>query len=276
MLVLPCSLVLALSPPVEAEVPVDAVDDATAAVEPVEVVHLESRVAASPANGAASNIKGRFRIHLDGNLFAFQHRRDWFEPDHMPDNDIEDVDNTIGLGIGQYNLGLGLGYGITDGLIVGLKLGVGFRHTRYKDFDPDPDPLLDGPDTIINQTTFLVRPYVEYAFIPGGRFRPFVFVHGGVAGGRGVVTDSDDTASTLTHTVAPTLGGGGGLHIFVIPQLSVDVIGEVDHYFQLGKTDFFVDGEPLPMAPDPEYTRSAQLTELSVLIGLSLWLGGGG
>lgn len=285
MLMLPCSLVLALSPPVdaEAEAPADAVEDASVESEqpvepePVEVVHLERRVAASPGTGAASNIKGRFRIHLDGNVFAFQHRRDWFEPDHMPENDIEDVTNTVGFGVGQYNFGLGVGYGITDGLIVGIKVGLGFSHTRYKDFDPEPDPVY-VPDSINNQTNFLVRPYVEYAFIPGGRFRPFIFVHGGIAGTRFVSTDTDDTAANITHVIGPTLGGGGGVHIFVIPQLSIDILGEVDHSFLLGRSETLVDGEPLPMAPNPEYLRSAQLTELSVLVGLSLWFGpvGGG
>jgi hypothetical protein len=282
MLMLPCSLVLALSPPDEA--PADAVQDADVVVEaesagppepePIDVVHVEQRVAASPGTGAASNIKGKFRIHLDGNVFAFQHRREWFEPDVDPD-EIEDTSNTVGFGIGQYNFGLGLGYGITDGLIVGMKVGVGFSHTRDHDNVPVPDPV-EPPDAVYNNVNFLVRPYVEYAFIPGGRFRPFIFVHGGVAGSRFVITDADGNGHNIVHTVGPTLGGGGGLHMFIIPQLSIDVFGEIDHSFVLGRQRILIDGEPPPMTPDPEYVRSHMLTEFSVLVGLSLWFGPGG
>lgn len=268
-----CSLILALSPPtgdtVDASEPVDDAADAAVDADTTEVVHLESRVAASPGTGAASNIKGRFRIHLDGNLFAFQHERDWFESD-VPNDQIEDVRNRVGFGVGQYNFGLGLGYGITDGLIVGMKLGIGFNSTTQI----DKDPLFNGPDAINNSLNFLVRPYVEYAFIPGGRFRPFVFVHGGVAGSRSVTTDSDNSAALIAHTIAPTLGGGGGLHIFVIPQLSIDVFGEVDHSFVLSKSRLEIDGVLDPNDNDIDYNRNNQVTEFSVLAGLSLWFGG--
>ncbi|MFV8753941.1 hypothetical protein ACNOYE_25630 [Nannocystaceae bacterium ST9] len=275
-----CSLLLALSPPDDAtsrpvdDAPAsDAADtdaDASADADTIEVVHLEQRVAASPTTGAASNMKGRFRIHLDGNVFGFSHRREWFESDHMPTDDVEDVTNTVGFGVGRYNFGVGLGYGITDGLIVGAKLGLGFSHSRY---DPNNPPPID-PDAVSNDLTFLFRPYVEYAFIPGGRFRPFLFVHGGVAGGHSVLTDTERTGATLTTSVSPTLGGGGGVHIFVIPQVSIDVFAEVDHYFQLSKTKIEVDGEIDPDLGDPDYGRSAQLTEFNVLLGLSLWSGG--
>jgi hypothetical protein len=173
------------------------------------------------------------------------------------------------VGLGRYNFGLGLGYGITDGLVVGMKLGLGFNSLT----SIDKDPLFMGPNSINNSLSFLVRPYVEYAFIPGGRFRPFVFVHGGVAGTRFVQTDSDDTTTLTGQSISPTLGGGGGLHIFVIPQLSIDVFGEVDHYFTMSRSKIEVDGVPDPDL-DYDYNRDSMETEFSVLAGLSLWFGG--
>ncbi len=265
-------LILALAPPTEETAAAEPDPSAEAQTEPAapEVVHLETRVAASPA-GNFSNLKGRFRIHLDGNVFTFQHQREWFENDHVPSDDIEDVSNSFGGAIGQYNVGLGVGYGITDGLVVGAKLGLGFNHNRR--LDKNPDNI--GPDQIDSNLTFLFRPYVEYAFIPGGRFRPFIFAHGGVAGGRSVQTDSDDTGAVINHTISPTLGGGGGLHIFIIPQVSIDVFGEVDHYFTLAKTAVEIDGVIDPDLGDPDYDRAIQTTEFGVLLGISLWFGGG-
>ena len=287
MSALVCAVILVLSPPsvdpnaIEPEranpeaVELDAIElesldsDPANSDEAVEVVHLEQRVAAGSGTGGASNMQGRFRIHLDGNLFSFRHQREWFEPDHMPADDIEDVINSVGFGIGQHNFGLGLGYGITDGLVVGVKLGLGFNHSRAQDRGPG----LVGPDSINNTTNFVVLPYVEYAFIPGGRFRPFIYVHGGVGGSHFVQTDSDKTGAVIGNSVSPVIGGGGGLHIFIIPQVSVDLFGEVDQYFTLTKSKVEVNGV-IDTTVANDYARDSLLTEFSVLAGLSLWFGG--
>lgn len=214
------------------------------------------------------SLLGRFRVHVDGNVFGFSHYKEWFEDDVDPD-EVEDVINSVGLGVGRQNFGVGLGYGITDGLVVGAKLGLGFTHQQLVQDQP-----IDGPDQLNRNLQWLLRPYVEYAFIPGGRFRPFVFVHGGVGGGRDVNTETGDAAGKLiSHTLLGTVGGGGGLHAFIVPQVSVDLFAEVDHYFAQTRTRILDEnGEPPPMSPEPEYLRAYQQTDLSLLVGLSLWL----
>lgn len=222
--------------------------------------------ALGPASGYS--LLGRFRVHVDGTLFGFSHYKEWFEDDVDP-MEVEEIQNRVGLGIGQQNFGVGLGYGITDGLVVGAKLGLGFNRVQVVNDDP-----IDAPDQIGRSLTWMFRPYVEYAFIPGGRFRPFVFVHGGVGGTRTLGTDTGDMAGKIiNHTLLGTLGGGGGLHAFIVPQVSVDVFLEVDHYFAQTRTKILDEnGDPPPMSPEPEYLRAYQQTDVSALVGLSLWL----
>lgn len=222
--------------------------------------------ALGPASGYS--LLGRFRVHVDGTLFGFSHYEEWFEDDVDP-MEVEDVYNRVGLGIGQQNFGVGLGYGITDGLVVGAKLGLGFNRIQIVNDDP-----IDGPDPIGRSLTWMFRPYVEYAFIPGGRFRPFVFVHGGVGGTRTLDTATGDMAGkVINHTLLGTLGGGGGLHAFIVPQVSVDVFLEVDHYFAQNRARILDEnGDPPPMSPEPEYLRAYQQTDVSAMVGLSLWL----
>jgi hypothetical protein len=222
------------------------------------------------ALGPASSysLLGRFRVHVDGTVFGFSRYKDWFEDDVDP-MEVEDVYHSVGLGVGQQNFGVGVGYGITDGLVVGAKLGLGFNNTHVVNDEP-----IDGPDPVARNLTWLFRPYVEYAFIPGGRFRPFVFVHGGVGGNRTLNTDNGDMAGkVINHTLLGTLGGGGGLHAFIVPQVSVDVFLEVDHYFAQSRTRILDEnGDPPPMSPEPEYLRAYQQTDVGALVGLSLWL----
>jgi hypothetical protein len=222
------------------------------------------------ALGPASSysLLGRFRVHVDGTVFGFSHYKEWFEDDVDP-MEVEDVQNRVGLGVGQQNFGVGLGYGITDGLVVGAKLGLGFNHVQLVNDDP-----IDAPDQIGRSLTWMFRPYVEYAFIPGGRFRPFVFVHGGVGGTRTLGTDTGDMAGkVINHTLLGTIGGGGGLHAFIVPQVSVDVFLEVDHYFAQDRTRILDEnGDPPPMSLEPEYLRAYQQTDVGALVGLSLWL----
>lgn len=222
--------------------------------------------ALGPASGYS--LLGRFRVHVDGTLFGFSHYEEWFEDDVDP-MEVEEIQNRVGLGIGQQNFGVGLGYGITDGLVVGAKLGLGFNRVQVVNDDP-----IDAPDQIGRSLTWMFRPYVEYAFIPGGRFRPFVFVHGGVGGTRTLNTDTGDMAGKIiNHTLLGTLGGGGGLHAFIVPQVSVDVFLEVDHYFAQTRTKIFDEnGDPPPMSPEPEYLRAYQQTDVGAMVGLSLWL----
>lgn len=222
--------------------------------------------ALGPASGFS--LLGRFRVHVDGTVFGFSHTKEWFEDDVDPD-EIEDVVNSVGLGVGVQNFGVGLGYGITDGLVVGAKLGLGFTHTQNVQDEP-----IDGPDALNRSIRWLFRPYVEYAFIPGGRFRPFVFVHGGVGGNRSVDATTDAmTGKLINHTLLGTIGGGGGLHAFIVPQVSVDVFLEVDHYFAQNRARILDEnGDPPPMTPDPEYLRAYQQTDVSAMLGLSLWL----
>ncbi len=207
------------------------------------------------------DLRRQIRVHLGGNLLYFNHYEDWFE-DGADENELA-VDS-FGFNLTPPGFRLGLGYGITDGLVVGAELALGFSNRRFDDGQPIQ------PDTVWRELDYTLRPYVEYAFIPGGRFRPNLFVQGGVGGRRSVETDAAQSFMFVDHYLSSTIGGGGGVHMFIIPQLSIDLAADVNHYWTHQRID-----EDYPLPDSDQYTRSHQQTVVGVQLGLSLWFGVG-
>ncbi|GEM_PF-5287037 len=221
-----------------------------------------------PEAAAASNIKGKFRVHIDGRVLGYGRRQEWREDEFdATDDSHEWVDHEVGMGVGTHKVGIGFGFGITDGLIVGGKLAMGMA--RVKGVDKDRGE--DEPDGIYGFTSYLLLPYVEYAFIPGGRVRPFVLGALGLSGNRETASDTDDVQKVVVHRVSPVVAVAGGVHLFVIPQASIDIMGEFQQSWNKIKVVREIDGAPNPADPDPEYLREDLVTELGVNAGISIW-----
>ena len=108
------------------------------------------------------------------------------------------------------------GYFVIDGLVVGGKLRFGWDTTRQ-------DYARDFNRTV-NVFTFELLPGVRYYFLHDKWFKPFV---GGELGLKYVMTDAKDLT---TGTALFGLDVGGGIALFLVDQVSIDLGMNIGYY----------------------------------------------
>ncbi len=199
---------------------------------------------ARPTIAGADVEKGTFRLHLESTFFVFYDGE--LDPDGPGDQDFDGV--TFGIGAPAHDFSLsrqsvGFGVALIPNLVLGARVTMALVHGD-DDFMNDADLFVMG-----------VSPYLEYVFLDG-TWRPFVTGIVGTEGWFGEIGNDD-------YWLANFVGGaGGGLHVFVVPQFSIDATalftfaiggGEWD----TGRRDDDIDYHSI---------------EASVLLGLSGWL----
>ncbi len=232
--------------------------------------------AAAPAPSADGR---RFRLHADTDFFGYTHI-----DDEGPGPDADDV-NIVGFGFGRPTLtdsqvcagavggcalgvrplfGIGFGYAIVPNNAI---LGVRFSFTVDGAFVDNDD---EGHVTLVGGQFV---PYFHWMFIPGSQFRPYVEGRFGLGGGASVSTvhppDTPDFKST-TNIIYPTVGVGGGMHIFIIDALSFDAGLNFDFLAPHGRT--VTDPDLDPMTDDEDYEPMANVFNLAVMAGFSVWI----
>ncbi|RMH00072.1 MAG: hypothetical protein D6705_01185 [Deltaproteobacteria bacterium] len=247
-----------------------------------------AHAAPSPSASASAKVGGgsgafrgkipRIRIHADTDFFGWTH-----VDDEGPGPDDPDV-NVVGFGFGRPTLtdsglcggacllsvrpiwGLGLGVVLLSGQIV---VGTRFSFTVDGIYDDD-----DNDDDATHLVAGQFVPYFRWIFLPGKRVRPYVELRFGLGGGTMVQNEPGNVPDTkiTTNIVYPTVGAGGGAHIFLVDALSVDVGLNVDYAAPHGRT--LVDPDP-PGGNDEEYDPIANVVNLGILLGLSVWFGDG-
>lgn len=152
--------------------------------------------ALAPSRANAQTQAGQFRVSLDTELLGFG------KGEIDPDGRNNDIDyDAVTFGLGMAGTGIGFGYTVIDNLLIGGRLSLGLEGLdRYQ---------IDG-DGFIWSVMF----YAEYIFLPG-MFRPFVTATLGFGG-----IKTDDLIDCWWWSM--TGGIGGGLHIFLIPNVSLD------------------------------------------------------
>jgi hypothetical protein len=121
------------------------------------------------------------------------------------------IDRTVSdttWGVAENPLEVMMGYGLSDDMLLGgfLRLG-GTNHT---------EEVENQGDTELTRTIFGIGPVFEYLFLPGGSARPFV---GGVLS---LGHESADLGGVERSRTLFGLAARGGVHIFLIPGLSLD------------------------------------------------------
>jgi hypothetical protein len=148
----------------------------------------------SQAMPVAGTKAGLWTVSLDTSLFGFGTGGLNFK-----DNTIGDVSyDAVTGGIGMGNAAIGAGYTVIDGLVIGMRVRFGAQ----------------GMDEYrIDDTVFVWSfiPYAEYIFLDG-LWRPFVTGELGF----------DGKASDDNWYWGCTIGVGGGLHVFLFNNFSVD------------------------------------------------------
>ncbi len=245
-----------------------------------------SHAAPSPSAKAGAKVAGggfkgkvpRIRIHADTDFFGWTNI-----DDEGPGPDDPDI-NVVGFGFGRPTLtdsglctaacllsvrpvwGLGIGVVLYKGQIV---VGSRFSFTVDGIYDDD-----DNDDDTVNLVAGQFVPYFRWVFRPQRRVRPYVEARFGLGGGTVVANEPGNVPDTkaTTNVIYPTVGVGGGVHLFIVDALSVDAGLNFDYAAPHQRT--LLDPEP-PGGNDEGYEPVANVYNLGVLLGLSIWFGDG-
>lgn len=156
----------------------------------------------------------RLRMHVEVALLGLTHER-WIG-----------TDTTAGFGVGGHTLAFGLGYGLTQRLGLAATLGVADLSTRQRGYGLHEFAHGEARHGELVES-YRVRALVTYALRPGRRVRPLAFVHGGVA-----IFDAyalDVGSREYFYAIGPSVGGGLGLHAFILPRASLDMFAGLDY-----------------------------------------------
>lgn len=156
----------------------------------------------------------RLRLHVDVAALGLTHER-WVG-----------TDTTGGFGVGGHELALGLGYGLSRHLGLGVSVGVANPSTRRRGLALYEYVRGEVPHAELTDS-YRLRALMTFALRPGRRVRPFAFVHGGV----GIFNADlvDGATREYFYAIGPSVGGGLGLHAFVLPRASFDLLAELDY-----------------------------------------------
>lgn len=210
--------------------------------------------AAEPTNAGK-----RFRFHGELDVLSFSH----WNPDGDGDND-----NTIGFGFGRVtgvdrqlalpSWSLGFGYVFLDGnAIVGGRFAFNLESSGDDDDAATGDPDDEHQPTVSGQLV----PYFRYLFLPGRRVRPFLEARFGFGGS----TDRYDTGSD--STIYPTVGFGGGAHIFIVDAFSVDLGLLFDYAAPHSRST----SEVGDTRTEEDYDKNGDYINLAAQAGFSAW-----
>jgi hypothetical protein len=201
-------------------------------------------VPALPETAGAEVAKGTFRLHLESTFFSFY--KGELDPEGPGDQDFDGVTFGIGAPEREFSLSrqsVGFGLALIPNLVLGARVTMALLHEDE-----------DGRDDTLFVTGFV--PYLEYVFLDG-RWRPFVT---GVVGMEGWFGEIGDDDYRLVNFVG---GAGGGVHVFLAPQFSIDAT--------LLFT-FAVGGGELEVRRGADIDLDFWCLDLGLLLGLSGWL----
>ncbi|MBX7081594.1 MAG: hypothetical protein K1X88_20500 [Nannocystaceae bacterium] len=204
-------------------------------------------VGASAPASAAPKVRGadgkRFRLHFDTNIFDFSH----FNRNGGNLNDPGDRVNSVGFGIGRPRP---IDSGYPGPLMPRNVFGIGFGYVFLQHraiVGARAALLVDGSDVGDNDGRATVVagqivPYFHWMFLPGRWVRPYVEGRVGFGGGVDVGdedVDNDGNRERRTaHVLFPTVGVGGGVHLFPVDFFSVDLGLDFDYVAPHGRDTF--------------------------------------
>jgi hypothetical protein len=135
-------------------------------------------------------------------------------------------------------------------------------------FDIDVDDIGEDRQSVDFGGEFI--PYFQYIFLPDRRVRPYLEGRFGIIGGTRIrdvdVLELEDVRESRT-TVAPTVGGGAGLHIWLIDEFSIDVALNADYWAPFTQVGFDEDVGDI----DSDFNRTGDAVNVSLMTGLSVW-----
>jgi len=283
----PVSLLLALATPLAAHAadaraqPVDDVADpntmdttepvmtepaAVATVTRTEVAVVPVEVVRDDADHG--RIEGRHRLHIESDAFSWRRWTAWNDEangDAAQARSSTDSLNILGgaplfglPGSGPAgNVTFGYGYGVSERVVLGARLGVGWQQFT----DPDSD------DAAARAVAYNVMPYFEFVFRPGFKLRPFLGARLGVGGSH--FTDVAGDVTERFSTIGPVFGASAGLHAFLNQRVSFDAALAFDYALAFSRSKVSGGG----MDEKTDWEKVSRMPNLALVVGLSVWLG---
>jgi hypothetical protein len=206
-------------------------------------------------------IRHRHRLHIDTDLFAWRRWTEWRDDGDDDNNRLDSLSILGGVPlfgvpggiVGPVgNVKAGYAYGLTDRVVLGFRLGLGWQRLAAPDSD--------GASGVFSAA---VVPYFEYVFRPGHAVRPYLGARFGIGGS--AVTDNTGDAKSSVSTIGPTMGVNAGLHAFITERVSLDPAITFD--YQL----IYARSKSAGMSTD--FENQARSPNLALALGLSVWLG---
>jgi hypothetical protein len=229
------------------------------------VVSWVTSAAAAPAPGSQPK---RFRLHVDTEFFGFTH----FDPAEGGSDT-----NVVGFGIGRPALvdsgscpgafcflgvrpvwGLGFGYAFAQQRAV---IGGRFGFAVDGAFNEDND---SGATSVGG----VFVPYFRWIFLPGQTFRPYVEGRFGLGGGQFRTRDGDGDETLRVGVIYPTVGAGGGLHIFIVDAFSFDLGLNFDYVAPHNRIRERIFGD---IVREEGWEHAFNVFNVAAIAGFSVW-----
>jgi hypothetical protein len=205
---------------------------------------------------SAQQVGGKLKLGLEASVFNFNSQTETPEDaDEGSTTSVVDfgVASMAGGGamsgsyVGQPPLGVDIGYGLTDFLLLGGRVAVGFVSLSPEEGDSTSGFL------------FSLFPHIDYVLMEGESLRPFF---GGQLGIQTVSTSNGSEHSALQFG----FGLEGGVMIFVTEGLSIDP--RLNFLFLTGTSESTVDAGGMSMTAESDRTNII----LGILMGLAGWM----
>lgn len=224
----------------------------------------------SPVLAARVAPRGKVRVHLDTEVFAWNQSRAPFDFGGPPPRT-----NTFGVGVGRpvtldgalgtSVIALGVGYGVHRHLILGARVGVNFTRSSS---GGSGDGYTAVTSYSVSRFAATFMPYLEILPLAEGVVLPYIMLRTGFSGGfeyeRHTEYREDERA------MSPLLGIGVGAHAFVARHFSLDFGVGFDHRWRYS-TLFREASDGLTPDVDNGWHHTANNLTLAATLGLSTW-----
>ncbi|MBN2530265.1 MAG: hypothetical protein JXR76_27995 [Deltaproteobacteria bacterium] len=178
---------------------------------------------------------GKFRLHMSQTFVEVATGE--VNPDGLDNREYGGLE----IGVGMDRMGFGFGFALGGKLLLGAKVSLGQESGDWHPGSEEDHFQISG------------IPYLEFVFLTT-RIRPFAKVMLGIEGARW------EDGGGFWGLV---MGGGGGLHFFLAPSVSIDADLELGFRFGTGHWD---------ESPAPDRDFSHWRFSFATLVGLSAWL----
>lgn len=206
-------------------------------------------------------IRHRHRLHIDTDLFAWRRWTQWNDDGNDENNKLDSLSILGGVPLFGVpggilgpvgNVKAGYAYGLTDRVVLGVRLGLGWQRLSASGSDSSSG---------VFSATFV--PYFEYVFRPGHAVRPYLGARVGVGGS--AITDRNDDEKSSIGTIGPTMGVSAGLHAFITERVSLDPALTFDYQLIYARSKMG--------GTSTDFEKSARSPNIALALGLSVWLG---